>query len=280
LAHLFNDFFLYDRARQAAHHALELAERAGDPECIAHALVSEASAAFTDATYDGETAFQRATEIFTSLGNRRMVGITLGRRARSLGVQGHEELAAPLYEQALSISRSVGDERTAGQVLNNLAENRFHDGDIDGAIRLASEAIEFGIAARLDNNLISTHGNLCSYHLWQGNADEAYRHFSRGLTIARESLASMSIGLYSLSAAGIAAERGRFEEAAVLLGHYLPAFREAYGCDELEETERMIYDRTLSKLREHLDKARLQHLIEQGAALTHEEILEKMLAVS
>jgi hypothetical protein len=120
---------------------------------------------------------------------------------------------------------------------------------------------------------------MCSYYLWQGNAGEAYHHFSRGLTIARESLASMSIGLYSLSAAGIAAQRGRFGEAAVLLGHFLPAFREAYGSDEPEETERKIYDLTFNELRAHLDEPRLQHLMEQGAALTHDEILEKMLAL-
>lgn len=280
LGWMFNDLFLYERGRQAGEHALRLAERAKDPECIAHALVVTASGAFLDTTYDNESAFKEATEIFTSLGNRRMLGITLGRRARSLGVQGHVSEARPIYEQSLSISRSLGDDRTAAHVLNNLAEATYHTGDIDGALRLAAESIEFGTAARMEGNLVSTYGNMCMYELARGNTDAALTHARKALELARNVQNWSAIGMYSLHFSVVAAAHGEFEEAARLLGYFLPAMRQTYGSATIEETEHRAYDRIMQVLHETLGAERVSHLMSEGAVFTRDELVERMLAVS
>jgi tetratricopeptide (TPR) repeat protein len=280
LAYVFNDLFHYDRGRQAGQHALEVAERTGDAECTAHALVALASAAFVDTSFDGETAFKRAIEIFTTLGNRRMLGITLGRRARTLGVQGHIDEARSIYEQALSISRSLGDDRTTAQILNNLAEADFHKGNVEQALRLASESIEHGIAARMEGNLVSTYGNMCMYYLACGKVDEALTSARRGLDVARNVQNWSAIRFFSLHFAAIATEHGDFERAATCLGRFMPAMQEQYGTARIEETEQVAYDRVMQKLRERLDAARLEQLLVRASSISQDELLEQMLAVS
>ncbi len=280
LAFLFNDMFHYERGRAAGQHALELAEKTGDAECIAFALVALASAAFVDETFDSEAAFTRALDIFSAAGNRRMVGVTLGRRARSLGVQGHLERARPIYDEALSISRSLGDDRTAAQILNNIAEATFHDGNAEAALRLAKESVEYGTAARMEGNLVSTYGNMCMYNLTLGNVGEALQNARKVLDVGRNVQNWAAIAFVSLHFAAIAAEHEQYESAAVLLGHFLPSMRTAYGGAKIEETEQTVYDRLLAILREHLGATRLAQLMSAGESLTRDELVERLLAVS
>lgn len=268
-------------SRAAAEKALDIAEREGDRVALAHALICQASAAFMDFTFDGEAAFIRAIDIFSELGNQRMAGVGMGRRARSLGVRFRLEEAMPLYERAYSTARIAGDDRTCAQVLNNLAETAFNQDNPQLALRYAGEALEYATAARHEPLMRVTYANMAIYLLHEGMLDDALDRARLSLHLARDLRSNVAVSLLAPHFAGIAAERGQFETAALLLGHFLPAFKAYYGQDrELELTERNLCARILERLRSRLDAARLARLTENGAMLTPDEVVERMLAVS
>ncbi|HEY9179790.1 MAG TPA: adenylate/guanylate cyclase domain-containing protein [Candidatus Baltobacteraceae bacterium] len=268
-------------AREAAHKAREIAEREQDEAAIAHALVCEASAAFMDYSYDCDTNFARALDIFTGLGNQRMAGFVLGRYARSLGVRSRLEEAMPRYERALSMSRIAGDDRTCAQVLNNLAEAAFNTDRPEVALRYAGEALEYAAAARLEAMMRFTYANMVIYLIKLGMVDDALDRARIALQLARETQSAGSLSLLALHFAGIALERGNLEESAILLGHYMPAFRSIYGADrDLERTERNFYARVDERLRSELGTQRFDQALAAGAAITIDELLQRMLAIS
>lgn len=268
-----------NRARAAAANALVIARREGDRASEAHALICEASAAFMDFEYDSETAFTKALEIFTGLGNQRMVGIALGRRARSLGVSGRLEAAMPLYERALSIGRAAGDDRTCSQVLNNLAETAFNTGQPELALRYAGEALEYAMTGRNEKMIRVTYANMVAYLLHLDMVDDASDRARIALELAPQN--SVGLSLLAVYFAAIAAERERFEEAAVLIGHFLHAFQAAYGSDrQLELTERNLSERITATLREKIAAQRFQMLFDGGAVLTVDEAANRMRAIT
>jgi predicted ATPase len=280
LAYLANETGDENRARAAAARALAAAEAAGDRESIAHALVCEASAAFLDAAYDAGAAFTRALEIFTELGNQRMVGIALGRYARQLSANGHLEAALPLYERALAMSRAAGDDRTLSQVLNNLAEVAFNTGKPELALKYAGEAVEYAVAARYEPLMRVTYLNMVVYLLQLGMVDDALDRARMALHLAREVHSTIGLSLLSLHFAGLAAERGDFESAAILEGHYMAAFRNFYGPDrDLESTEKNFHAALMDKLQAGLSDERLRRFRRAGAHLPPDELLNRLLAL-
>jgi hypothetical protein len=91
---------------------------------------------------------------------------------------------------------------------------------------------------------------------------------------------SIGLSLLSLHFAGICAAQGEYEDAATLIGYYLPAFAQIYGPDrELEVTEQKLYVLTMDTLRSNVDAERLERHLSDGAAMTADEILSIMLSV-
>lgn len=268
-------------SRAAADTSLALAEACADPASIAHALLCQASAAFMDFEYDAEAAFTKVTEIFAQVGNQRMIGVTLGRRARSLGARYRLDEAMPLYERALAMSRMAGDDRTCAQVLSNLAEAAFNTGKAELALRYAGEALEFATTARYEPLIRVTYANMVVYLLHENMVDDAVDRARMALHLARESGTSTAVSLVALHFAGIAAARDACDNAAMLLGYFLRAFRDLYGPGrDMERTERNFYARILERIQRDIDDDRLQSLLDAGAALTIDEALERMLAIA
>jgi len=281
LAYLWETLRQEPRAKEAAQRSLAIAEALNDRECVAQALCALGSSQYMELDYDCEPLFVRAIEIFTELGNRRMVGFALGRRARCLGVRSRLAEALPLYERALSMARIAGDERTCAQVLNNLAEAEFNwNGDSQKALRYAGEAIEYAMAARMEGFLAATYLNMVAYFLAEGNVDDAYERARLGLHISRDLQNEVSTSFAAISFAAIASRRGDHATGAVLAAYFLTWFRKTFGEERpLEATEQALYASIVALAGEHLTGERANEALREGANLTRDEAVQLMLAM-
>jgi predicted ATPase/class 3 adenylate cyclase len=280
LSHAFTsaNVLLYGRAAEASARALQIAERIGDSEGIAFALMSQAAAAFTDPDFDFESVLAQSTEIWRTLNNRRMIGYCLFLSARSSLVS-HNDVAAalPRYEEALKLARAAGDERNLAVILNNLAEMAFYQGNIDLAIRQVNEAMVYSRAMRVHSLQATNHNNLAAYLIVRGDYAEAAAVLHEGLRLARDTQTAVAIRVNGTHFSVLAAAKGDCERAARLLGNALACYEE--GGSKIEPTERKLRDKALELLEPQLGKARLEQLMGEGAAWDTDRVVEEMLAV-
>jgi predicted ATPase len=72
----------------------------------------------------------------------RLMATALRLRGTTYDMTGRTELATPEYERAMEIFTSLGDDAEADHLMHRLAINALHDGDIERAARLATDALE------------------------------------------------------------------------------------------------------------------------------------------
>lgn len=269
------------RAKEAAQRALEIAEALGDRECIAHALCAFGNSMYMELDYDCEPLYIRAINLFTELGNERMVGIALGRRARSLGMRAGFAAALPMYERALSMARIAGDERACAYVLSNMAEAEFNtSGDTQKALRYAGEAVEFAMASRAERLVAATYLNMAAYFLTEGNVDDAYERARLALHISRELQNEVSTNFAALFFGAIASKRGDDCNAVTLAGYFIAWFRRTLGEERpLESTEEAVYASLITHATKCLGEERVQSLMREGAEMTQDESVRLMLTM-
>lgn len=269
------------RAKAAAQRALEIGEVLNDGECIAHALCALGMSTYMDLDIDSEPIYVRAIDLFSQLGNQRMVGVATGRRARSFGIRYGLAAARPLYERALTMARVAGDERTCAQVLNNLAEAEFNStGDTQKALRYAGEAVEYAMAARAERLVAATYLNMVAYFLVEGKIDDAHERARLGLHISRELQNEVSTNFAALYFGAIASRRGDEETGVLLAAYFVAWFRTTLGEKrELEPTEEGVYASVITQATEHLGEERVQALTREGAALRQDDAVQLMLSI-
>ncbi|HEY7019437.1 MAG TPA: adenylate/guanylate cyclase domain-containing protein [Gaiellaceae bacterium] len=65
-------------------------------------------------------------------------------RGAAYDLTGETALAAPDYERAIEVFRSIGDEDQVGHLKLRIANDAFHEGDVERAVSIATEALEQG----------------------------------------------------------------------------------------------------------------------------------------
>lgn len=271
------NLLMYGVQREMAERALEIAEAIDDREGVALALMAIVGARFTDPQYAFEPVIERASAIWAQLGNRRMVGTCKFLRARTHFVLEQDvHVAAPLFEEALRIARSTGDERTLAVISNNMAEMEFEQGNIDAAIRLVGEASLYAEALRSYSLQSTNRGNLAAYLIARGDYDAALAAAREGLRLALD-MQTVAFRILGLHFSVVAAAHGAFETSARLLGSGLGCYRRSGS--EIEPTERRLRDRTLALLEPHFAPDDLQALMAEGVAWDDERAIEEMFAL-
>jgi DNA-binding winged helix-turn-helix (wHTH) protein/tetratricopeptide (TPR) repeat protein len=81
-----------------------------------------------------------AYNIFLAAGNRLAAADAIRLMADGIGTQGHYEQAIATYQRALQTLDGLGEHRTTGAVLNNLAINYASEGKLDRAEQLYEQA--------------------------------------------------------------------------------------------------------------------------------------------
>lgn len=271
------NLLMYGVQRETAERALGIAETIGDSEGVALALMAIVGSRFTDPQFEFEPSIERAAAIWAELGNRRMVGACKFLRARTHFVLFQDaKVAGPLFEEALKIARSTGDERTLAVISNNLAEMESDLGNIDAAIRLVGEASLYAEALRSYSLQSTNRGNLAAYLIARGDYAGALNAAREALRLALD-MQTVAFRILGLHFSVIAAAHDDAETSARLLGSALTCYQKSES--QIEPTERRLRDRALAILEARFTGEELQALMAEGVAWDDERAVEEMFAV-
>jgi predicted ATPase/DNA-binding XRE family transcriptional regulator len=194
--------------------------------------------------------------------------------------------AKACYAEALAIAKERGLKGVAMVVLGNLAEAEFRDGNPEGALRCAREALD---GARSVQSMIGPAYHLCnmtSYLIALGRFDEARETAQDGLDCSRDVHADVLTVLIEQHIAAIAAldphtDAGtaleRRERAARLLG-YVDARFATFEVTR-EPTDAQEYEAVRAALDGALGTARAEALMREGRAWSDDHALAQVEAL-
>jgi hypothetical protein len=122
--------------------ALDWAVNAGEREC---ALSLMRLLELYWATNDPMAARKRIDQLLDAAGDDlepRLLAHALRVRGASYDMTGRPDLGAAEYERAVEIFQSLGDEAETAHLMSRIASAALHGGEVERAVRLASEALE------------------------------------------------------------------------------------------------------------------------------------------
>ena len=157
---------------------------------------------------------------------RRSVPRHCRRAPRRYRRAGRSEEAATGFEQALALSREIGDRRREASILVILGNLRRDQGRMDDARAHARASLAIAREVgnrRLEGNLI---GNLGILHAVQGRLEEARAHFEQALAIHREVGNRRIEGIDTSNLGNVYREQGKLEEAGAHFQQALAIHRE------------------------------------------------------
>jgi DNA-binding CsgD family transcriptional regulator len=191
--------------------------------------------------------------------------------------QGEYERAKPFFEEALELSRDLGDKRNIVYALHNLAEVARHTGHYEQARTLGMEAVS--VSREMDDKW----GTARNF-VWLGivtaykgdDYEEAAGFLEKGFALIRE-VGDWEFVAYALdSFAVIAGAKGQCERAARLWGA-AEALRKTIGA-AIHPTDRRDYERSVAAARAQLNESAWEAAFEEGMAMSAEEAAEYALS--
>lgn len=209
-----------------------------------------------------------AAVTFALSGERRSEGRALSDLSAPIWSVGKKTLAISLHARAIEWATLASDRREASRIGLNFAECQFHTGDVDAAIRTATEALFQNGGVDHRENLSN---NLAAYFLAQGNAVDAKRYALISLGLCRETSAPVTRALQHL--AGVAALMG--PETATVSLRLLGFVDKQLGVlkESRDRTEQFTYDQTMQHLASAVDEAGRAAELALGSRMTHDEAM-------
>jgi predicted ATPase/DNA-binding CsgD family transcriptional regulator len=215
LAHYQGD---YDRAEELCREALELCRSLDDVRGIAEAYTGLALVRRTRGDYpEAETLFGQALSIYEDLGEEAGTARTLDRLALTFVVSGEFDRARPLFERSLALFRRLGDSHGVALGLYGLAIVRLPGAEI-AARAQADESLDILRAVGDRRTFGKVLWNLADINADLGDSETAAAQFAESLTLFIEFGDRWFCGIVLESAAFLAGATGDAERMVRLLG--------------------------------------------------------------
>ena len=175
--------------------------------------------------------------------------------------------AAPFFEEALALSRRIGDRRNIAGTLHNLAEVERQRGNYERAKTLGMESMALAREMEDKWQLARIVGWVGLLTVFSGDEHDLAEGFLKeALTLNRE-LGSWAYGAYCLEGfAGLAGARGQGGRAARLWGA-AEALRKTIGAP-LSSEGRLYFERSMVAARAQLGEAAWEAAFAQGMAMS------------
>ncbi len=215
LAHYQGD---YDRAEELCQEALDLSSSLEDAKGVAEAYTGLALVRRTRGDYpEAETLFREALAVYEGLGGEEAVARTLDRLAMSVYISGDDDGARPLFERSLGLFRRLGDSHGIALGLYGLAVTRPAGAEV-AARAQGDESLEILRAVGDRRTFGKVLWNVADINADLGDAETAAAQFEESLTLFIEFGDRWFCGIVLESAAFLAAEVGDAERAVSILG--------------------------------------------------------------
>ena len=215
LAHYQGD---YDRAEELCQEALELSLSLGEAKGVAEGYTGLALVRRTLGDYpEAERLFREALSVYEGLGEDAGIARTLDRLAMNLVVAGDDDRARPLFERSLELFRRLGDSHGIALGLYGLSVTR-PAGAHAAARAQGYESLDILRAVGDRRTFGKVLWNVADINADLGDIETAATQFEESLTLFIEFGDRWFSGLVLESAAFLAAGVGDDERAVSILG--------------------------------------------------------------
>ncbi|MFF3246319.1 BTAD domain-containing putative transcriptional regulator [Streptomyces sp. NPDC002870] len=163
--------------------ALDAARKSGDTAAEAHALTDLAGMNFLSGRTERALILnESAVTIWRTLGDDRRIQRGLGNRGMLLEGLGRYEEAADALESAIAYARRLGDAHGEAIILSHLG-NLYEHTDARAAIVCHERSLTAGVRLNSEILRLTAHCNIGYAHLTLGEPAEAARHFDESLAL-------------------------------------------------------------------------------------------------
>jgi predicted ATPase len=221
------------------------------------------------------TLHEEALALSRDLGDRGAIARSLDHLSWIVASQGENEKARGFLEESLALARQSNDQLRICHVLLILGEHARGEGDYDRACKMIEESLP--LARRLGSKT-TTSTLLVNYGhvmLHHGNIRRAAALFAESLTVARDAGVRRIFRMQLVGVAGVALAAGQAVRASRLVGA-AEALGEAMGAS-VEFGDREDYDRITAAVRAALDEGAYQAACAEGGKMTQEQAIESAL---
>jgi predicted ATPase len=213
---------------------------------------------------------EEALALSRRLGDQRGVALSLHKLGYAVGEAGDWARAQQLFAESLRLFRDLGDEHNALWLTRSLAWAYAEFGDLDRARALYEDGLNQARALGSRSVEAALLGSLAWLAVTQGRVQDALPQLRESLGIKREVGDRIEMAIGVCSAARALAALGRVGTATRLLSCF-EALAEETGGGEGWVTR--MKDETLATIRTQLDEAAFANAWEQGRALTADEAI-------
>lgn len=277
----------YEAALECAQQAWEGYQSVGNEKETATAQYLGGRALVALARIDeAEATLKGALETFRRLGYARLTGVTLGTLAMAREHAGDYASARSLYAEALTIFKSVHDDRDAAVVATHLSWIEFSEGNLEAAVRILDDALATFRHLNDGPNLVDGHTSMAEYAIVQERYDEGHRHAREAVELAaREQLEThRAVALQHLTAAVVMHSANNnqgatpiFSKASQLLG-YIDACFARLGFRR-NPGEQQLYDKVTRALGAAIGHRAVTKRMAEGASWTEEQAVAEALSI-
>jgi len=230
---------------------------------------------------DAEAATRYADEAFaaaSAAGDGFGITSALRERGKAAGEAGDLDRARAIFEELSEVADEVGDAWNGAIALNNLGDVALYDGDWARAIELCGRSAEI---RRGLGNVWGAALCLCNVALAQREAgllDDAARSLQQALVDSLGVDARMVVLACFEIGALLATDRGRPQEAAMLLGA-CAQLREELGTTD-EDFEHALLERAERDARGLLGDEAFMRAFDDGSSLLLEDAAARVFALT
>jgi tetratricopeptide (TPR) repeat protein len=273
---------LFNASVEASLRALHWLERSRHPDLDVKARVLTNIAKCWYAlgrTAEAATYFEEALAAATdgeSLVRMAKAHMALGITARALG---QLQAAKQHCDEALALHRRLGQERVANEILNNLGDVYYAQGNVEEARRLQRQCLERGRKLKEFTAVAASAAELARYALADGQLGEAIElasearraaelagnHIFQARALALQGMAADRQGRHGIAdrafrhACDLLRERGAIAELAETCARYSDVLRERGDAAAALAFLQMAYTRKFDSLTAALRAARRRH---------------------
>jgi predicted ATPase/DNA-binding SARP family transcriptional activator len=215
---------------------------------------------------------QESLDLYQELGDEEGIARSTAELGGVAIAEGDLDRAAELYEAVVPLFRKQGHVGRMAASLGNLGTIAHMQGDYATAVGYHGEAVELAKSSGdIDGAAVNLH-NLARSELARGRAGPGLEALRESLAIARQ-LGYREVIAYGLGGlAELAMIEADPERTATMLGASEQLFREIGAVPSPDDTETR--ERIAAYAVEQLGAERVAELLEEGAALDIEELLE------
>lgn len=226
---------------------------------------------------EGEELLRDALEAFRRAGDAASIGAALDNLGIARGADNDISGARTFFAEALAVFKSIGADRLAVAVENNLAESEFHAGNPLESLRLANDALALSGPSSVAHRRALLLSNVAAYLIALSRYDEARERAREALAMARSLnyAAVMLWAMQRLANISMARSNAHRPRVAQLLG-YVDAQVETLQLRR-EFTEQQEHDDVFDALRDILGQAACAGFMAEGRTWNEERAVTEAL---